>query len=117
MAAAGARPPDKERPMIRPSSRRAVAALAIASLALLPPAAHAAPRPVRTFTAFERIAGPLSGLLDRLAALLYPHGVASKRGSSLDPDGATSENGSVIDPFGAESEDDRGSSLDPNGRP
>ena len=39
MAAAGARPPDKELPMTRPSPRRAAAALALACLALLPPAA------------------------------------------------------------------------------
>ena len=104
--------------MTRPSPRRAAAALALACLALLPPAAvHAAPRPGQTATAFERIAaGPLSGLLDRLATLLHPGGAASKRGSSLDPNGATGDSGSRLDPDGAESEDDRGSGLDPNGR-
>ncbi|HYO16896.1 MAG TPA: hypothetical protein VE685_27170 [Thermoanaerobaculia bacterium] len=104
--------------MIRPSPRRAAAALALACLALLPPAAvHAAPRQGKAATAFERsAAGPLSGLLDRLAALLRPGGAVSKRGSSLDPDGSTSDSGSKLDPNGAPSEDDRGSGLDPDGR-
>ena len=106
--------------MIRPSPRRAAAVLALACLALLPPAAgHAAPRPDKTATAFERIAaGPLSGLLDRLATLLRPGGAVSKRRSGLDPDGATGESdrGSSLDPNGATGEDDRGSSLDPDGQ-
>jgi hypothetical protein len=116
MAAAGARLPHKERSMTRPSPRRAAAALALAGLALLLPAAgHAAPRPDKTATAFERIAaGPLSSLLDHLATLLRPGSAASKSGSSLDPDGATGDSGSKLDPNGATS--DSGSRLDPDGR-
>ena len=117
MAAAGARPPHKERSMIRPSPRRAVAALASLPL-LLPAAGHASPRPDKTATALERLAAdPLSGLLDHLAALLRPGSTAFKRGSSLDPNSATGDSGSKLDPNGTTSEDDRGSGLDPNGRP
>lgn len=102
--------------MIRLNPRRAAAVLACLAL-LLPAVTHAAPRPGKTATAFERIAaGPLSGLLDRLATLLHPGGALSKRGSSLDPDGATGESGSRLDPDGAASEDERGSGLDPDGR-
>jgi hypothetical protein len=107
--------------MIRPSPRRAAAALTLVCLVLLPAAGHAAPRPGKAgsaTTAMERItAGPLSGLLDRLATLLRPEGAVSKRGSSLDPNGATGERDrrSGLDPDGATSENDRGSGIDPNG--
>jgi hypothetical protein len=108
-AAAGKEPPM----MPRRALRRAAAALALATLALLAPSpGHALPG-----TLFERVtAATLSPLLHRLHDFFGRRpAVTSKSGSSLDPNGATAESGSKLDPNGATTAGESGASLDPDG--